>query len=615
MKFKHTKKALLFSLITIIVALAMMAGTTFAWFTDSVTSSNNLIVAGNLDVEMYYQNQEVKSWTKVEETTNVFKKDALWEPGHTEVVKLQISNEGTLALKYKLGINVVDETGSTNSEGEFFKLSEHIRFGVISSNTDNSAVDYTRKMAIAAVEDVAKPISEGFNTENIRLESRNNNWLTLVVYMPTTVGNEVKAAVGAPAPSINIGLSLVATQATFEEDTFGDDYDEGADLDGIYNHEVTSIAEAQAKLAECTANETVSLSGVTSGDFVIPAYAKATLKLNDGVVLNSIRAEGNARIEISGDVKVLPTSGNAISAVGKLVIKGDKNSILTAIGNNSDNLNGSGSGITATRIEIDGISDFTALGYGDHAYGIGGDVTELITVSNTKITNVAGGHVQPTMIKDPSYGKSEPEGGAAIGSGRTGAVINLYKTEIVKADGGSKSAAIGARYHTGVIINITDCVITEANGGNASAGIGGSRVENGDVADNININIIDSTVNAKGGDFAAGIGMGYNTHCNVPAEAPICTIYIRGNSVITAQGGKYGAGIGTGYHTANLMGGIENSVTVNATAGESREGKYTKAMDVGFGVIDHSREANETNLSTFNYKGTVITVASAELNK
>ena len=30
-------------------------GTTFAWFTDSVTSTNNIIKSGTLDVELYYQ--------------------------------------------------------------------------------------------------------------------------------------------------------------------------------------------------------------------------------------------------------------------------------------------------------------------------------------------------------------------------------------------------------------------------------------------------------------------------------------------------------------------------------------------------------------------------------
>ena len=102
---------------TLIVVLALslvlsITGGTIAWFTDEVTSANNVITSGNLDVEMYYQVEGQSDWTKVTSETNVFMENALWEPGHTEVVKLKIVNEGSLALKYNLGVNIVSETAS-----------------------------------------------------------------------------------------------------------------------------------------------------------------------------------------------------------------------------------------------------------------------------------------------------------------------------------------------------------------------------------------------------------------------------------------------------------------------------------------------------------------------
>ena len=54
MKVKSTKRALLASLLSLVVCVSMLVGTTFAWFTDSVTSANNIIRSGNLDVEMYW---------------------------------------------------------------------------------------------------------------------------------------------------------------------------------------------------------------------------------------------------------------------------------------------------------------------------------------------------------------------------------------------------------------------------------------------------------------------------------------------------------------------------------------------------------------------------------
>ena len=85
---KNTRRALLTSMLSLLICVSMLVGSTFAWFTDSVTSKNNIIKSGNLDVELYYQVEGQSDWTKVTNTTSIFKENALWEPGHTEVVKL-----------------------------------------------------------------------------------------------------------------------------------------------------------------------------------------------------------------------------------------------------------------------------------------------------------------------------------------------------------------------------------------------------------------------------------------------------------------------------------------------------------------------------------------------
>ena len=101
-KRRSTKHALMTSALSLFLCFAMLLGTTFAWFTDSVSSANNIITSGNLDIELYYQNDEVKDdWAELDADTNVFKKNTFWEPGHTEVVYLKIKNAGTLALKRK----------------------------------------------------------------------------------------------------------------------------------------------------------------------------------------------------------------------------------------------------------------------------------------------------------------------------------------------------------------------------------------------------------------------------------------------------------------------------------------------------------------------------------
>lgn len=117
-KSKHTKRALFMSALSMLMCMAMLVGSTFAWFTDSVTSGKNKIVAGNLAVELEYS-LDGENWATVDENTNMFKEGALWEPGYTEVVYLKVVNAGSLALKYRFGINVADkvigETGGRRS--------------------------------------------------------------------------------------------------------------------------------------------------------------------------------------------------------------------------------------------------------------------------------------------------------------------------------------------------------------------------------------------------------------------------------------------------------------------------------------------------------------------
>ena len=87
---KNTKRSLLMSALALVLCVSMLVGSTFAWFTDSVTSANNIIKSGNLDVELYYNNAETDDsvnggWAKVNAQTNVFK--LMLDFLHTETVR------------------------------------------------------------------------------------------------------------------------------------------------------------------------------------------------------------------------------------------------------------------------------------------------------------------------------------------------------------------------------------------------------------------------------------------------------------------------------------------------------------------------------------------------
>ena len=225
---KATKRALLTSVMALVMCVVMLVGTTFAWFTDTASTAVNKIQAGNLDIELEYKNSGMTGFEKANKDTLVFDKDALWEPGHVEYVVLKVSNAGNLALKYKLGINIADETGSTNVLGNEFKLSDYIKFGVV----DEDLSGKTRDEMVAAVTD-GKLIKEGYSKESHLDTTNANETVTLVVWMPTDVGNEANHAVDAAAPEINLGINAFATQYTYESDSFDNQYDKDAPYETV----------------------------------------------------------------------------------------------------------------------------------------------------------------------------------------------------------------------------------------------------------------------------------------------------------------------------------------------------------------------------------------------
>ena len=235
---KSTKRALMTGALAILMCVAMLIGTTFAWFTDTASTAVNKIQAGNLKMEVSYKNTSDGEFTVLNENTNVFMENALWEPGHVEYAVLNVKNIGTLALKYRLSINIASETGSTNVLGNEFKLSDYIKFAVI-----DGEADVTDRAALVANAEAAgsKLISAGSYSKESHLDTTDaNETVTLVVWMPTDVGNDANYKVGATVPEINLGINVVATQDTVENDSFGDQYDKGA------QYPITSFADLKA---------------------------------------------------------------------------------------------------------------------------------------------------------------------------------------------------------------------------------------------------------------------------------------------------------------------------------------------------------------------------------
>ncbi len=248
-KNKNTKRALLASVLSLMLCMAMLIGSTFAWFTNTVVSGKNKIVAGNLDVELEYS-VDGDNWNPVEADTNLFKPadETLWEPGHTEYVYLRVRNAGSLALRYELALNVYgDENGAPEKTytsvlkeedgvtNKTFKLSEYLVF-----NRTEGQKTVTKRDDLwikdAEAEKAAMGKLDGLGKTNELLTPGAEEILTLAVYMPTQVGNDANQLTIAKtegedpetAPTIYLGLSLFATQTPYENDSFNSNYDVAA---------------------------------------------------------------------------------------------------------------------------------------------------------------------------------------------------------------------------------------------------------------------------------------------------------------------------------------------------------------------------------------------------
>lgn len=246
---------------------------TYAWFTDSVTSANNIITAGNLNIELYHSDGKVVE-EKVGATTTLFDDVALWEPGAVVYETFKIANEGNLALKYQLAVNVTN--ASENANGG--TLADVLKVGVI----EGGAGATTREKMVEEVETWNSMTSF---TLSGALETLNSDTYTVVIYwQPSDIDNDYNMKNGETALTIDIGVNLYATQQMSEKDSFGNNYDEYAGLpwDGSVSevpeevNNVITITNA-AELAAFAAD--VNNNGNT--------YSGKTVKLAADINLNN----------------------------------------------------------------------------------------------------------------------------------------------------------------------------------------------------------------------------------------------------------------------------------------------------------------------------------------
>ena len=308
---KSTKRALISSALAILMCVAMLIGTTFAWFTDTASTGVNKIVAGNLDIEVQYRTTADGEWKTLDNATDLFGAEGtLFEPGHTRVVELRITNAGNLALKYKIGMNVVSETAGTNKAGNLYKLSDYLKVAATGFQQYPAEGGIAQAMEWAIFQPGMESMWESHDFANFYLEFASNGnvhalqpgaaqILGIQVYMPETVGNEANAISTEKAAFINFGLNVVATQYTTESDSYGTQYDK----DATYPVIVSNQQQANDAITNAT-DKKVNIS-IASGQ---------TITLDNGIANEGDKSRD---VTFSGDgSQTVDVITNAVSAEG-----------------------------------------------------------------------------------------------------------------------------------------------------------------------------------------------------------------------------------------------------------------------------------------------------------
>ena len=261
MKLKSKKSALLLSFTSLLLCFAMLAGSTFAWFTDTATTGVNRIQSGTLDVELW-QNKGTKEnpeWAKVEDGSdplNWVTKDGraqdqiFWEPGCTyELPQLKIVNNGNLALKYKIQI--------TGIQGDA-KL--------------NQVIDWTMTM-----DDATTVLGTEHHLAAKTGETVDADILTISGKMQTTAGNEYQNLT-----IDGIAITVYATQDTVENDSYGPTYDENATYYPVLD--AAGLKDALVNGGEIQVVEDVNTSGEDTVEARMIVSKPTTLQLDKKII-------------------------------------------------------------------------------------------------------------------------------------------------------------------------------------------------------------------------------------------------------------------------------------------------------------------------------------------
>jgi hypothetical protein len=191
-----------------VVWAVLGTGTSLAWFSDTSPEINNIFHVADFDLEVSHQLADGK-WQEIDGQTKLFKQNALYEPGYTEIVYLKIENKGDIDFEFYTAINVNDCSVATNVFGQQFLLQDYLRFGIATANTEQEMKSIVPNRETAFW--IANMPLHNYDTTTVILSPGGTSYIVLIVRMPEEVGNVANYR-GNDIPKVELGITVKAEQ-------------------------------------------------------------------------------------------------------------------------------------------------------------------------------------------------------------------------------------------------------------------------------------------------------------------------------------------------------------------------------------------------------------------
>lgn len=347
-----TKKALFISTCALLFSMLMMAGSTFAWFTDSVSSGTNTITTGKLDVQLLHTNQKVTEAKEVQQNTLLFTdadgKPIDWEPGAVAYENFTVKNSGDLALNYRLALdlNNANTIADTNKSLKDVLKVKVVKGDVTADDVSEQALQDAEGFAAVTSGQISIP-AQANDPEEQKLSQKGSDgsssgtYGVIVYWQPNPEtdyeynlsnypdkdknGKTIdKTSDGNTKLSIDLGVSLGATQAPEESDSNGTDYDTSA----IYP--VSNETELKQALQNADKDDVVELTGNIALTEPLSITKDVTIRSIGGAEISggAFEVSSSADVTLQGMTFKAPrTSGNqgislkASEYAGKLILQ------------------------------------------------------------------------------------------------------------------------------------------------------------------------------------------------------------------------------------------------------------------------------------------------------